>query len=841
MKSPFVGMQFFEDYVSKDAETDPACGLIKQFFLNRNKFAVLRKVPIVVEFYLELYKALDFRITDDDLNTMTIGDVLKLPGTDRLQALWPAFEAAWKEVREGVKSEECAAAQAFEQEVAVISTEMPFIGRILTIPDLDEESGGGELFRIIENGLAPLQDKILTKRDVMGGENEGMWNQYELGFKTPIKSGEALALESLTDNELGFSKLITGETYKDELSIIVGCNMMTDDELSRNSIRFDTDAIARHIMYRYTGGRMPINPQGYLKEHFKRPCHLLSVDVEAGAASVTSDTKGRELLRTALIESFNPLHGINSLRIFVHKYNQLCSSSSSSDGAKQVLDAFNVGLDGGMLGTVDRNILRIFGARNQEEVSEEQIEEWFASIAGVLAAVLRYVVVNVSAGRDMSGVARQSIADVYKLKVSGDEVPGHLDFILRPSGRGVWNASHLVPIASELLDIVETKRYMFEDVAPHFKVNFPEPLARTMENLRKRVLGTKDIGQREATAEVIDILFQVLGSRSVLVESRILRALYDKRLRSTFNDVELAIAESLLPVTLKSTYYASYMRWLCKLLADLRWSIYCDTEDVEHDAKGDDNNTERAQKMAKVYIETIPSKDDPMTVVSGNSDDGEAATAAAADGDDMDIVIVEESDHNGGVQGTPDREEDKPLPEKRQKRESEGIEVVVDGGNPKLYPAGTRLETLAEEHIGIENARAYALVMEDSLNQPPMKYSLGDVARALGCQTLRLRRVDSRQLIGIYVYPIDRIEERRNGGYPIVYSSLVNRNSMMRDVFGFVKKMVPGLAGMEAWYMWGYIADHSTPDPRYELSNSNTNAIANFYRVPHLEVVAFHK
>ena len=836
LKNPFVDMQFFEDYVSKDSETDPACGLIKQFLLNRNKFGVLRKTPIVVEFYLELYKALDFRITDEDLNTLTIGSLLERPGTDRLKALWPIFEPAWMEVREGVKSEECAAAQAFEQEVAVISTEMPFIGRILTIPDLDEESGGGELFRIIENGLSPLQDKILTKRDVMGDDNAGMWNQYELGFKTPTKKDEALALESLTDNEVGYAKLITGETYKDELVLIVGCNMSTDDTLSRNSVKFDTNAIARQIMYRYTGGRLPINPQGYLKEHFKRPCHLLSVGAEDSARSVTSDTKDVELLRTALIESFNPLHGINSLRIFVHKYKQLRFNSESNELAKTGLDGFNVELDGGQLAALDRNVLRIFGARNQEEVSEEQTEEWFASIAGILAAVLRYVVVNVGAGRDMRNLFKQSIADIYKLKVSGNEVPRQLDFMTNRAGRGLWSASHLVPIATELLDIVDTKRYMFEDVAPHFKVNFPESLARTMENLRKRVLETKDIEQREATAEIIDVLFQVLSNRSVLAEAKLMRMLYDKRLRSTFSDADRTVAESLLPVTLKSTYYASYMRWLCKLLADMRWSIYRDTEDLEQDAKGAESNTEMARRKTKIYTESIPEKQSIATSLSSNS------VAIDNDDDDEDIVIIKSlgsSTNSASVEEETkeEQEEEKSLPEKRPRHEE--IEVVVDGGSPEYYPLTATLEELIQKHVGAENAKVLTLVMEDTLNQPPPKYTLYAIARSLGLQALRLKKAEVKNLISLFVYPSERIEERRAKSYPLAYSSMVNRSSGMKDIFEFVKKLAPELKATKSWYLWGYILEHNPPEHRFEISNSVANVISTFYNLSYLEVVAF--
>ena len=866
LKNPFVDMQFFEDYVSKESETDPACGLIKQFLLNRGKFGVLRKVPIVVEFYLELYKALDFRITDEDLNTLTIGALLKRPGTERLAALWPLFEPAWREVREGVKSEECAAAQAFEQEVAVITTEMPFIGRILTIPDLDEESGGGELFRIIENGLAPLQDKILTKRDVMGDDNGGLWNQYELGFKTPTKKGDALALESLTDNEVGYAKLITGETYQDELSLIIGCSMTADDCLSRGSVRFDTAAIARQIMYRYTGGRLPINPQGHLKEHFKRPCHLLSVGAEDGARAVTSDTRDMGLLRTALIESFNPLHGINSLRIFVHKYRQLCSNSSADELARASLAGFGVELDGGQRAAVDRNVLRIFGARSQEEVSEEQVEEWFASIAGVLAAVLRYVVVNVAAGRDLRGTARQSIADVYRLKVSGNDVPRHLDFIAAKAGRALWNASHLVPIAAEVLDIVDTKRYMFEDVAPHFKVSFPESLARTMENLRKRVLETKDLAQREATAEIVDVLFQVLSNRTVLAESKLMRMLYDRRLRSTFGDADRAVAESLLPVTLKSTYYASYMRWLCKLLADMRWSIYRDTEDLEQDAKGAESNTEMAKRNTKIYTEYVPPRNslamslssnssisisnsnnassisnsisisnfnsnDNKIVIDENDDDEED------DEEDDDIII--EGSGNSESNNAKNEDEDKSLPEKRQKHEE--IEVVIDGGAPARYPLTATLEALIQEHIGAGNAKAFTLVMEDTLNQPPPKYTLYAIARSLGLQALRLKRAEVKTLISLFVYPIERIEERRAGGYPVAYSSMVYRGSRLGDIFEFAKKLAPELKAAESWYMWGYIQGHNHPDPRFEISAHSANNIAAFYKVQYIEAVAYHK
>ena len=151
------------------------------------------------------------------------------------------------------------------------------------------------------------------------------------------------------------------------------------------------------------------------------------------------------------------------------------------------------------------------------------------------------------------------------------------------------------------------------------------------------------------------------------------------------------------------------------------------------------------------------------------------------------------------------------------------------------------MEALIQERFGAENAKTYTLVMEDTLNQPPAKYTLFTIASSLGCKTLHLRVVECTQLIPLYVYPIERIEERRAGAYPVVYSSLVCRNAFLRDTFKFVKMLAPSTSATQEWYMWGYIEGHMPPDPRFEVSGNKADVIANFYKVPHLEVVAYHK
>lgn len=581
LMDPFVQMKTFRDTIETLTE-DKNAMFIREFLGDPTKFEIMKGLHVIVAFYLELHRIFDFRVTEEEVDSVPIKDVVD--GTEKyhselLQRLWDKFKGVWRLVTEFVRPKECVNAGEYEGILALIDDEnSPFMRALLTL-----DSEDGELYRAVSDGISKFQDGILDMRDKVMSED---MDKDKLGYDN---ESEDLPLESLTENDV--SHLITGENYNGELELIIFTHMDIDTGLRRSSVGYDYAGIARDIACKYTSGRPHLRSGKDMS--FRRECNLSCDDLGlvCGREEEESEELEAERKRSALIDMFRPLHGIESLRAYMDKVNGKKLPHFENEWVHPVCRA------------------KIESIAADTKASSEEIEFQYVRIADVLAAVLRYVIGISNKTKQMEGASKMTIGDLYKEKVSGMAVPEEVGFMSEWPGKCLLGASKIV------VETLGAKEYLFRDVKKRYAHTLDKQRSRDLasygESLIWSARDAEDVAAHKKAAapgkvKVLESLFQALNSnRKMLVEPK-------TPLKRAFKDALAGIfqsdgdEEAKLLANTPSGSYVKFMAWLQKLISDLHWELSKIAGKTQEYEAGSESEKERRERERVVYKEFIP-------------------------------------------------------------------------------------------------------------------------------------------------------------------------------------------------------------------------------------------
>lgn len=417
---------------------------VNKFFDQKSQYAIMKHLPTVVQFYVELNKIVDYKITQTEANKLTVPGVLKklCKSSDKIWSLWDKLKTVWKSIREVVRLDECAVAQIFEGEAAQID-DTTLICAILGFEGQDDNEGG-ELFRVIRIGFAKIQDDLINKKDAMMNslenpedDNRSEWNPFELGIE---KETESIQLENLLASKDNLHPLITGEEYEGETELYVFSKMTIDKSISSKSIRFDWDIISKHIIWRYMCGKKTLDSGKALENEFKRTCHVLvDDDLEEDKESI-------------LIESFNPMRSVKSLEKFIPRLEALGLFSEPIENL-QKLD----------------KMMRSYG------------EAALIQICDILSIVARNILLHRDDKIIVEKTAAQTIRFVVS-SVSSKIIPDTLKTVSE------YPCSNIVFLAHDVLERVHTRQYLFQNLERHYTANLSDREKAFLDEFEKEIV-----------------------------------------------------------------------------------------------------------------------------------------------------------------------------------------------------------------------------------------------------------------------------------------------------------------------------------------------------------------
>lgn len=172
----------------------------------------------------------------------TVGEAISKYGGGRTELLgaWEAVKDVWEEIREGIHPEECHAAQEFERDLVKLDDGTPL--RVLVGTE-EDRNRGGELFRVIKDGLAPIQDNFLVKCETKYAD------LFSANPRAP-----PLSLESLVDPNAAAAAAVQLVAYDSERLMSELCAFVQDENGA-----FDGESVARYIMWTQVQGKPRID------------------------------------------------------------------------------------------------------------------------------------------------------------------------------------------------------------------------------------------------------------------------------------------------------------------------------------------------------------------------------------------------------------------------------------------------------------------------------------------------------------------------------------------------------------------------------------------------------
>ena len=594
LMSPFIRMNTFRDLIETLCSNKSAA-FIREFLGDTAKYDVLKKLYVVVAFYLELHRLFDYRLTRDEENTLTIGDVVCGKAdkykSDVLMKLWPDFKAVWRDIVNLVKPRECANAGEFEGALALIDDEnAPFMGVLLTLFDEDGNIRSGEIYRAISDGVSKLQDTILDMRADSPNANELCFEDDKAKIDLP--------LESLTEYDA--SRLITGENYEGELELLIFTHMDINPKLQRDSVSYDYVGIARDIMCRYTSGRPHLRSGGEMS--FRRVCNFAYEDVAGGVMDGNETEEQRiERNRRALIDSFRPLHGIESLRSYLDKAETMKLGAFNSESSSR------------------KGTSWIKKAVSDKSRTSEQIQVECIQIAEVLAAVLRFIIANPKSQK-LEAASNKTIGKLFEENIYGNPVPENIAFL------NEWSCKGLLCISKTLLDTVSSKEYLFRDVVRNFTSSFDQSAKGVLEDYRKELVPNKDDTEEEAARKVananakiamLEELFQILNSNRKLLKeiNWSLMKTFNVAIREVLPDSRSSTKEETLLESVKAKSYRGFMMWFQKLISDIHWEAFKRSGSSVDSESQEEMGEKKRKATQKFYKEFVPPKPTILKII----------------------------------------------------------------------------------------------------------------------------------------------------------------------------------------------------------------------------------
>lgn len=408
-------------------------------------------------------------------------------------------------------------------------------------------------------------------------------------------------------------ELVLGENYEGEFELFVFSQMQVDDTIQRDSIRYNWVEIAKFITQRYLNGRQYLEGTGNISKEFCRVCHVL-IDEDLRAV-----TRPSELI----FEAFNPMRGVKSLKRFTAN-----------------LQKKNIPEIG----------LRVENRHKLDHTLKGLNESSFMELAEIMSVIARDFIANYKQAYYIPDFKRLTLIDAYS-RLSEKDVPKQLTAFLTS-----FTCDHLVMLSQEVIERTMSKGYMFQDLGCHYTAQLPEEALSFLNKVEREF--REDDNQKDVVSG-LNITFEILNlNKKLLVPDTTLRTVFGK-LFASLNSSQKRVAQRIIvektgegivnqdgTVAIFTAYYASFMRWLSKLLGDLKTQL--DAESFERLQLNDEEETVLAHSMSMSM--SIANLGDKVCYVEnaycyGYGDD-DTGLGGDDDDDDDDIVIMND-DGNG--------------------------------------------------------------------------------------------------------------------------------------------------------------------------------------------------
>ena len=163
---------------------------------------------------------------------------------------------------------------------------------------------------------------------------------------------------------------------------------------------------------------------------------------------------------------------------------------------------------------------------------------------------------------NLEHLERDTVDQAYE-KAFGGRIP---NYAVRQKV-GFLEMRFLADIGAKVLRKLETHDWLFEGEKREYSVPLPRPVQDELAGIKEAVLGTAEKSEKEAAAwcDTVEEVVRALSDRKALRQSQSLSLLYGGK--QVFGDEK---ARSLLPESIKSSYYVGYMKWLYGLLCELK-------------------------------------------------------------------------------------------------------------------------------------------------------------------------------------------------------------------------------------------------------------------------------
>lgn len=132
---------------------------------------------------------------------------------------------------------------------------------------------------------------------------------------------------------------------------------------------------------------------------------------------------------------------------------------------------------------------------------------------------------------------------------------------------GFLGMCFLADIGAKVLHKLETQDWLFESEKREYSVPLPPSIELELDEIKKTAMNDAGSSKQNASAlcDTAEELVRALSDRKNLRQSQPLYQLYCEK--QVFKSKK---AKGLLPASIKSSYYVSYMKWLYGLLCELK-------------------------------------------------------------------------------------------------------------------------------------------------------------------------------------------------------------------------------------------------------------------------------
>ena len=352
---------------------------ITQFVGSIGCLRTMRHTAAFARFYVGIVDALDYRITGDELNELTVVQALqKYDRSNTLLAYWDDLKRDWEPTRAvmyGIFGNE----DVWRHPI----TDSTIVGTLV--------GSDSNLFKALDSGFSVIQERLIKIRDEGACKR---WNPLGLGWRgcTSASSDDTIDPNALLTDIGTEYNIITGETYPGEFLGYILSEMVIDQSCAKSSIRFNYDLIAKHFVWAYMSEARRF---GNFTESFRRRLHL-SVEAEA-------DDSPEDLF----MSTFDTMHGVTALKKATARLAVYSAQNNDNPAVSNPITAAKKA-------SVALLSQPLANPQKLDRILGEYGESALICVAEYLAFVAREALLHCTDTAAIEILARTSISDLYR-------------------------------------------------------------------------------------------------------------------------------------------------------------------------------------------------------------------------------------------------------------------------------------------------------------------------------------------------------------------------------------------------------------------------------------------